>query len=160
MRALANDEPSLSRVVSGATYVVLFARRAIETATGEEGDSAVADRVGELMRASTRVVARPLGAPTEGKVQLSKPVDVRAFIRDLVAGGSEVARVREHVGLHGDLVGVVADVVITPGGAVKAAEIAEALLPGVPHQIVRTRVHLDARAALVAPSLAPETASS
>ena len=148
VRALAEGEPSVSRVVSGATYVLAFARRAIEAGERLRAEDILEMRVQALLERASCEIKRPLGAPTSAGVPLSKVVDVRAFIRSLTVGGAEVERAVAQAGIRGDLVGVVATVTISPNGAVKSAEIAEALLPEVPHQAVRTRVLLDGLAPL------------
>jgi hypothetical protein len=80
-------------------------------------------------------------------VQLSKVVELRSYLRSLAVGGGEVEAAIVRAGLAGDVVGVEATVVILPSGAVKSSELAEAILPGVPHQAIRTRLEIDSQQA-------------
>ena len=144
VRALAEGELSLSKVVRGASYVLVFSRRAIEAeAPGERAEDVLRQRIGSLLGRDAIEVKRALGAPTPGRVQLSKVVDLRSYLRSLEVGGPAVESAIARAGIAGDVVGVAAEVVILPSGAVKSSEIAEAVLPGVAHQSIRTRLHLE-----------------
>ncbi len=125
-------DPSVSRVVDGARYVVGVPRAWLATRGGEAWLRA---RVEDALAAERLEVMRRIDG-------VGKRVDVRAFLRSAVVGaaGEQLAR----AGLVGDLVPLAVDVDVRGSGGVKIAEVVEAVCASadVPHRAVRVALGL------------------
>jgi hypothetical protein len=115
---LGPRDPSITRIVDGARYVVGFPRRVLEALGGE---ARLREAVGRAMAASELVVMRRID-------KIGKKVDVRKFVRKIEIGNGAATLTR--AGLLGDLLPMSVDVSITPTGAVKISEVIEALALG------------------------------
>jgi radical SAM-linked protein len=130
---LGPDDAGISKIVSGARYLIAFAR------------SAVADRGGEQWLRDG--IARFLQAP-ECKVRreiegLAKYVDVRSFVNSARLGSDDARAEARRAGLLGDLLLIDVDVKILGSGGVKTNEMVQAFTAAsdVPHRAVRTALY-------------------
>jgi radical SAM-linked protein len=125
---LGPEDAGVSRVIDGARYAVAFAKSALGEA---RGPAWLAERAAELMAASEHKVLRRIDG-------IGKWVDVRAFVRALVVDTPESREAIAKAGMVGDLVTMLVDVEIRGSGAVKIAEVVEALASEeLPHRAVR-----------------------
>jgi radical SAM-linked protein len=134
-RRLAAREPTVGALITGARYWLGVPRTVVRELARAAGDAANVDawlqaRVDALLQSSEAVVVRRIKG-------LARKVDVRAALRSLVVAPSD--QVSGRVGLLGDFVPLLVEVALSPQGAVKNAEIIEALFraEGVPYRAVR-----------------------
>jgi radical SAM-linked protein len=105
---LGPSDPPVTRIIDGAEYVVVFARKAMP---------ALEDEIRAFFaKPEARVLRRVDG--------IGKWVDVRAYVRSIDVGGEEVAR---EAGIEGDIVCLRVVVRISQTGGVKISEVCEAL---------------------------------
>jgi radical SAM family uncharacterized protein/radical SAM-linked protein len=117
--ALSNQDPAISKMVSGARYALAFARSALPA--GEEGLRA---RVAEILALAPDDEAGTVVRVIE---RIRKKVSVRTFLRSLVVGDTEAIAGVARAGLVGDLVVVHVELAVTGQGTAKASEVAELL---------------------------------
>jgi radical SAM-linked protein len=131
--ALGPEDAGVTKIVTGARYLLTFARSAL---THLGGDAWLAAGVERFLALPEWKVRREI----EG---LAKYVDVRAFVTGARMGGVEAARETAKAGLIGDLAIVEVDVKILGSGGVKAVEIAEAITgeQGFPHRAIRAALY-------------------
>jgi radical SAM-linked protein len=141
--ALGPDDAGITKILTGARYLLAFAR------------SALADQGGEAWLAAG--VQRFLAAP-EWKLRreidgLAKYVDVRSFVTGARIAGSEAVEETARAGLVGDLVVVEVDVKLLGSGGVKAVELAEAITGehGFPHRAIRAGLYAERDGARIDP---------
>jgi radical SAM-linked protein len=132
---LGPEDAGITKILTGARYLLAFARSAI---AAQGGETWLADGVERLLAASEWKVRREI----EG---LAKYVDVRSFVTEARLGGSESLRETARAGLIGDLVVVELDVKLLGSGGVKATELAEAITgeQGFPHRAVRAALYAE-----------------
>jgi radical SAM family uncharacterized protein/radical SAM-linked protein len=134
---LGAGDASITKVVTGARYVLVFARASL----GPDAERFLSDRCGAVM-ATERI---PYRRDVEG---VGKVLDVRAFLTALEVGGAAEEAEARRAGLVGDFVTVAATVKILGSGAVKSSEVA-AVLTGAeggvtpPHRAVRVALFCD-----------------
>jgi radical SAM-linked protein len=124
---LGDQDPGISRIVTGARYVIGLSAEAIAELGGE---AALEERIGNfLRRTEARVVRRIQG--------VGKAVDVRSFVRSLTLGGQDALAA---AGVVGRVVPLQTEVVISQSGAAKVSELVEAVLgdPRFPFVAVRS----------------------
>lgn len=151
-RALREGEATVSKVVRGARYAILFGRKALEAdVTGGRSAEAHLDaRIAELLGAGAIRVKRDHSG-------IAKLMDVRPFLsalRPLDDAGRALVR---RAGFVGDLVGAIADVEMPGSGGIRPSELA-ALLLGAPaedgslvappHQALRVALRTEEPAAV------------
>jgi radical SAM-linked protein len=132
---LGPEDPSITKVIAGARYVIALARSAMP------GDRPAEDLLAERCAAAMAAAALPIRREIEG---IGKMIDVRSYLLRAEPLGAEGRAALARAGLVGDLVGVDVDSAILASGAVKAAEIA-AVLAGdgtsaPPHRAVRAEL--------------------
>ncbi|MBM4359181.1 MAG: TIGR03960 family B12-binding radical SAM protein, partial [Deltaproteobacteria bacterium] len=131
---LAASTPSIARSVAGARYLLVFARSLFDG----DADAALAEQCRAAMAAATLPVVRDAKG-------IKRTLDVRPYLEALTPGGDEGLKLARRAGLTGDVVTLLADVIITQTGACKVSEIATAIFgEGFPHQGVRVEVKLGA----------------
>jgi len=132
---LGPEDAGITKILSGARYLLAFARSAIAAQGGEKW---LADGVERLLAASEWKVRREI----EG---LAKYVDVRSFVTGARLGGAEALGETARAGLLGDLAVVELDVKLLGSGGVKATELAEAITgeQGFPHRAVRAALYAE-----------------
>ena len=137
---LTKADPSVSKVLSVADYVLLVPRGALAALRSEAW---LAERIEATLAAEQALVMRKI----EG---IGKRVDVRKHLYVLARGGDDVPRA---AGLLGDFVCVQVGTRFSSQGAVKISEVAQVLFDGaeLPYRAVRTR--LGAWAAAGGPAL-------
>jgi radical SAM-linked protein len=113
-KPLGPNDPSVSRIITGARYVVGISAHA-------------APSTAELQQLIAALFAR-----TEAKVRrnidgVGKMVNVIQFLRTLELGGSDAERVMHDAGIVGGVVTLEAELAITQNGAAKISEVVEAL---------------------------------
>ncbi len=118
--ALRMHDPSIAKVIDGARYAVGIPRKALDAIGGESRLRAEVERV--LATPEIRVIRR-------FERGLVKSIDVKRFLRSLVACDSRAATFLDEARVAGDLVPLLADVAILGEGGVKIAEVLEALFP-------------------------------
>jgi len=126
---LLPTDAGLSRLINGAEYVLGLGPSQVDELGGSE---VLADLVSRFLGRTSAVVNRT----SQGR---TKSVDVRAFVQQLGPGG-EAALVR--AGAKAPLVALTVRVTIAGSGAVRPAEVLEAVVgtPGTPHAAVRTQL--------------------
>jgi radical SAM family uncharacterized protein/radical SAM-linked protein len=140
-RRLDKADASLSKHVSGARYLLVFARSALPVPSSEPGaaEAWLETRLREALAKDTLPVHRSI----EG---IGKTVDVRRFVmRAEVASPETLLRLAE-AGFVGDLVALDVHAAITSNGAAKALELVQGLLGGdepLPHRAVRLELFAD-----------------
>jgi radical SAM-linked protein len=126
---LVPADSGLSTVVDGAEYVLGLRHTEVD---GLGGPEALVDLVGRFLGRTTAVVERA----SQGR---TKSVDVRGFVEELGLGGDGAL---ERAGATARLVALTVRVRIPGSGAVRPAEVVEAVVgaPGIPHAAVRTKL--------------------
>jgi radical SAM family uncharacterized protein/radical SAM-linked protein len=114
---LGPSDGAVSRVVDAARYVVGIPRGVVE---GRGGTPWLEDRIAAARGARELVVVRRI----EG---LGKRVDVREYLRAVDVAPEQGQRALAAAGVAGDLVPLMVDVDIRGSGAVKVAEVVEAV---------------------------------
>jgi radical SAM family uncharacterized protein/radical SAM-linked protein len=144
---LEREDPTITRVIVGARYVLAFARAALET-NGTPAEAMLAGRCAAAMAAETL----PLRRDIEG---VGKMLDVRRYMLSAELAGAEARAALGRAGLVGDLVAVEVAASILPTGAVKAAELAAVLagdgVTAPPHRAVRMALFGEDEAGRFAP---------
>jgi radical SAM family uncharacterized protein/radical SAM-linked protein len=132
---LGPEDAGITKVVSGARYLLAFARPVLAEHGGEAW---LADRVSSFMDESEHKVRREIDG-------LAKYVDVRSFVTHAVIGGDAAAREVRRAGVLGDLVILEVDVKILGSGGVKTAEIVEAVTgdAGFAHRAIRAALYAE-----------------
>ena len=145
--ALGPEDAGITKVLTGARYLVTFARSALSHLGG---DAWLTDGVERFLSAPEWKVRREIDG-------LAKYVDVRSFVTGARMGGIDAAREIARAGLLGDLAVVEVDVKILGSGGVKAAEIAEAITGehAFPHRAIRADLYAERDGARIDP-LHPE----
>jgi radical SAM family uncharacterized protein/radical SAM-linked protein len=125
---LGPSDPGINRVVDVASYVVGIAR----AGSGRYGDPAwIQERIDMACDGRELVVVRRI----EG---ISKRIEVREYLRQVVLGGEESGQILARAGIVGDMSALSVEVDIRGSGGVKIAEIVEAIFgTDVPHRAVR-----------------------
>jgi radical SAM-linked protein len=129
---LGPTDRGLSRVISGARYVVGVADSALSILGGREGLGA---RIEGVMNAESVLVRRK----TDG---IGRTVDVKKSLRALAIGADAASEVLARAGIVGHLLPLELEVAIAPTGTVRLVEIMEALTgdPGFPFLAVRSEL--------------------
>jgi radical SAM-linked protein len=131
---LVREDPSITRVVAGARYVLAFARGAIDAGPGVPAEAMLAARCAAAMAAETLPFRRSI----EG---VGKNIDVRRYLLSAAPAGAEAREALARAGLVGDLAAIEVATSITATGAVKAAELAAVIagdgVTAPPHRAVR-----------------------
>ncbi len=139
---LGPQDAGVSRIIDSGRYAVAIARSVL---AGEGGDSWLAGRVNELMAKSEHKVLRKIDG-------LGKWVDVRAFLRSIAVDTEASRAAIADAGIVGDLMTMLVDVEIRGSGAVKIAEVVEALASAdLPHRSVRVALGMWKDGAIVSP---------
>jgi radical SAM family uncharacterized protein/radical SAM-linked protein len=139
---LGPQDAGVSRIIDSGRYAVAIARSAL---VGEGGDAWLAGRVDELMAKSEHKVLRKIDG-------LGKWVDVRAFLRSIAVDTEASRAAIAGAGIVGDLMTLLVDVEIRGSGAVKIAEVVEALASAdLPHRSVRVALGYWKDGAIVSP---------
>jgi radical SAM family uncharacterized protein/radical SAM-linked protein len=145
---LGPDDPSISRVVAGARYVLAFARSAVKTAPEERAEDVLADKC----RAAMEATSLPIRREIEG---IGKIVDVRKYLEHACVGGDEARAALARAGLSGDIVALDVIVAITGQGAAKSSEVAAVIAGDAseipPHRAIRFELFGRAGEARVSP---------
>ena len=135
---LRAEDPSVTRVIAGARYVLAFARSAVE-AKGQSAEALLAERCAAALAATSLPWRRQI----EG---VGKMLDVRTYLLTAEVAGPEALAAVARAGLVGDLVAIDVHSAILPNGAVKAAELAAVIMGGgegeaaPPHRAVRVEL--------------------
>lgn len=131
---LGADDPSISRIIVGARYIIAFARAALDVPAGQRAEDVLEERVSKAMAATNLPIRRNI----EG---IGKTIDVRQYLLHAEVGGAEARDALHRAGIVGDLVAIDVLASITGSGAAKASEIAAVIVgDGVtppPHRSVR-----------------------
>ena len=114
---LGENDPSVSKLITGARYAVAFPRRVLEPLGGVPWLEAAAERF--LAAESAYVVRRIDG--------IGKRVNTREFVRRLAVASPAADAALVRAGFGGDLVGLEVEVEIRGSGAVKVSEVVTAL---------------------------------
>jgi len=132
---LGPDDPSITKVLTGARYLLAFARSVLHE-TDPRGEAWLAERVAAMLAMPEIKVRREVD-------RLAKYVDVRAFVTDARMGGAQALDEVARAGLMGDLVVVEVHVKILGSGGVKTTELAQALTgdAAFPHRAVRAELY-------------------
>ena len=139
---LGAADPSVTRVIAGARYVLAFARSALQTG-GVVAEARLAERCVSALAATSL----PWRREVEG---IGKVLDVRAYLLGARVAGPDALAALGRAGLIGDLVALDVHSAISSNGAVKASELAAVIggEDGVapPHRAVRMELFgIDAR---------------
>jgi radical SAM-linked protein len=115
---LGPSDVPLTKLITGARYVLAFARSAF---AGEvDPEARLAERCQAAMSANSLPIRRELKG-------IAKVVDARSYLLRAEVGGAEASAALGRAGLVGDLVALDVDVEIRASGGVKAAELAAVL---------------------------------
>jgi radical SAM family uncharacterized protein/radical SAM-linked protein len=130
---LGPEDAGITKVVSGARYLLAFARPVLAEHGGE---SWLADRARAFMAETEHKVRREIDG-------LAKYVDVRSFVTDAAIGAEHAASEVRRAGVLGDLVVLEVDVKILGSGGVKTAEMVEAITgdAGFAHRAIRAALY-------------------
>jgi radical SAM-linked protein len=141
--ALGPEDAGITKILTGARYLLTFARSAISELGGEGW---LADGVCRFLSLRECKVRREIDG-------LAKYVDVRAFVTGARLSGIEAAQETARAGLVGDLAVVEVDVRLLGSGGVKAAEIAHAITgdPAFPHRAIRAGLYAEREGARIDP---------
>ena len=141
--ALGKDDPAITKVVTGARYLITFSRDVVVAAA-----ATVAPALWLASRCETLIAAEQLLLQREAK-GIKRQLDVRPVIAALApATPQQQQQWLVQAGIVGNLVGVVADVRFTPRGSVRARELAQLLLDSedAPHRAIRLKLWCGAAA--------------
>ena len=114
---LSAEDPTVSKLIAGARYLLAFARSSVETPDGISVEEHLAQRAAAAMAATTLPFRREI----EG---IGKVLDIRTYLLRAEVAGPEAFAYLAQAGLRGDLVALDVDCRILGSGAVKAAEVA------------------------------------
>ncbi len=146
-RALREGEPSISKMVRGARYAIVFGRRALEAdiSRGVRAEDYLAARIAEISSATEVRLKRDHSG-------IARMLDVRPFLTALRPLDDEARTAIGRAGFFGDLVGAIADVEMPGSGGIRPAEIAALLagppaedgtLEAPPHQALRVALRIE-----------------
>jgi radical SAM family uncharacterized protein/radical SAM-linked protein len=140
---LGPEDAGITKILTGARYLLAFARSAISDLGGEAWLSA---RVERFLSSPEWKVRREIDG-------LAKYVDVRGFVSGARMGGIEAAHETARAGLLGDLAIVEVEVKLLGSGGVKAVEIAEAITGerAFPHRAIRAALYAERDGARIDP---------
>jgi radical SAM-linked protein len=126
-KPLGPNDPAISRIITGARYVVGL------SATAAPSRERLEQLIAEL-------VAKPEAKVRRNIDGVGKIVDVIQFLRSLELAGDDGERFLEEAGIVGRVITLQADLAITQSGAAKIGEVVEALFGSrdVPFVAVRT----------------------
>ncbi|HLV23071.1 MAG TPA: TIGR03960 family B12-binding radical SAM protein [Polyangiaceae bacterium] len=129
---LEAGDPSVSRVITGARYVLALAESVVADLGGRP---ALEERIASFLAQSSARVRRDVKG-------IGKMVDVRAFVETLAIGGADAAALLARAGLIGRNVPIELTVAVRQDGGVRLNEVAQALLGAadVPFVAVRTQL--------------------
>jgi radical SAM family uncharacterized protein/radical SAM-linked protein len=132
---LGPEDASITKILSGARYLLAFARSAIAAQGGEDW----------LAAGVERFLATPEWKVRREIEGLAKYVDVRSFVTGARMGGVDAVGEVARAGLVGDLAVIEVDVKLLGSGGVKATEIAEAITgeQAFPHRAVRAALYAE-----------------
>ena len=140
--ALGPNDAGVARVIDSGRYAVAFARSALAERGGEAW---LAGEVDRLREATDHKVLRRIDG-------IGKWVDVRSFVRSIAVDTEASRAAIAGAGIVGDLVTMLVDVEIRGSGAVKIAEVVEALASAdLPHRSVRVALGMWKDGAIVSP---------
>ena len=130
---LGPEDPGITKIVTGARYLLAFARPVLAEHGGEAW---LRDRVEAFLETTEHKVRREVD-------RLAKYVDVRSFVTGAAIGAESAAREVRLAGVLGDLVVLEVDVKILGSGGVKTVEIVEAITDdaGFPHRAIRAALY-------------------
>jgi hypothetical protein len=114
---LSAEDPTVSKLIAGARYLLAFARSSVEAPGGVSVEEHLAQRAAAAMAATTLPFRREI----EG---IGKVLDIRTYLLRAEVAGPEAFAYLAQAGLRGDLVALDVDCRILGSGAVKAAEVA------------------------------------
>jgi len=142
-------DASVSKLVAGARYALVFARKALEQElTDETCEAFLGRRIEALLSAAEHTIRRKTG-------ELSKMIDLRPYIAKLSTMDTSLREDVLRAGIVGDLVGVDIETIITPGGAARPSELAALLLGELEGKVEWKGVRV---ALVMSPSTRAETA--
>jgi radical SAM-linked protein len=116
-KRLGPNDPRLSTIIDGARYVIALSTAALSDAGGEHW---LEDRLGSFHAAERLIVRRVIKG-------IGKLVDVKNFVVSAAIGDEASRRIVGSAGLVGRFVPLDVTVRLSPSGAVKAAEVVEAI---------------------------------
>ncbi|HKQ71106.1 MAG TPA: TIGR03936 family radical SAM-associated protein, partial [Polyangiaceae bacterium] len=130
---LGPEDAGITKIVSGARYVLAFARSALADMGGEAW---LGEHLDAFLATSELKVRREI----EG---LAKYVDVRSFVTGARMGDARTLEDTRRAGILGDLAVVEFDVKILGSGGVKTIELAHAITgdASFPHRAIRTALY-------------------
>jgi radical SAM family uncharacterized protein/radical SAM-linked protein len=145
---LGPDDAAITKVITGARYLLVMARSSIEAPAGERAEDMLEARCRAAMEAATLPIRRELDG-------IGKVVDVRAYLERASVASPEAFAAIGRAGLLGDVVALDVEVAIRGSGAVKSSEIA-AVIAGdgasaPPHRAVRLELFGRAGAERISP---------
>ncbi len=126
---LGPGDPAITRVIDCARYVVGIPHAVIEK---RGGAAWLRERLHQVRSARELVIMRRIE-------RVTKSIDVRELLRSIELGGAEASSDLRRAGFGAELVPIAVDVEIRGSGAVKIAEVIEALCgePTMPSHAVR-----------------------
>ena len=140
---LGAQDAGIAKVVTGARYVIAFARSVLSPLGGEAW---LAERVMSALARPEIKLRREIGG-------LAKYVDVRAYLVQASIGDESAKKMVASAGFVGDLVLLDARVKIPGSGAVKTVEIVEGITgeKDLPHRAMRAALVHERDGVLVDP---------
>jgi radical SAM-linked protein len=141
--ALGARDAALSRVVDTARYVIAIPQ---STLADKGGGAWLLDRVEWIKSAPEIVLVRRIDG-------IGKRVNVKEYLRGIAVGDDTVAKTVRRAGILGDFATVSVDLEIRGSGAIKIAEVVEALAQGaeLPHRAIRAAIGVWRGGAVVSP---------
>jgi radical SAM-linked protein len=141
--ALGPEDAGITKILTGARYLLVFARSAL---IDVGGDAWLGDQVARFLAAQEWKVRREMDG-------LAKYVDVRSFVTGARLGDGGARAEAAEAGFLGDLAIVEVDVKLLGSGGVKATEIAEAITgdPAFPHRAIRAAMFAEKDGARIDP---------
>jgi radical SAM-linked protein len=132
---LGPEDAAITKIVTGARYVVVVARAAL---AAHGGDAWLADALTRFLEAPEKKIRRELDG-------LAKYVDVRSFVTAARLGDDHARESARRAGFVGDFALLEVDVKILGSGGVKTNEIVEAITDGsgLAHRAIRTALYAD-----------------
>jgi len=141
--ALGPEDAGITKILTGARYLLVFARSALIEVGG---DAWLGDQVARFLGAQEWKVRREMDG-------LAKYVDVRSFVTGARIGDGGAREEAARAGFLGDLAIVEVDVKLLGSGGVKATEIAEAITgdQAFPHRAIRSAMFAEKDGARIDP---------
>jgi len=126
---LGPQDPGITKIITGARYLIAIARVAL---ADHGGEAWLSQRIAATMELTELKLRREIG-------DLAKYVDVRAYLGRAALGDDAARALVARAGILGDLIVVDTEAKITGSGAVKTVEIVEAITgeKNFPHRAVR-----------------------